>query len=134
MLHLYDKATMARALTLDLDPQLHALLTARFAGLVTADYDLTDWTEYLVIDVGDQEDDITRHIGLSPLIEPIDRIRFGSEGFYAFWDWLIDHDGWFEMAVSFGSSFAYILFIRDDDAITPELMALCRQFASQRQS
>lgn len=134
MIYLHDRVTMARTLTISLDPQLHALLAKRIAGLVTVDHDLTDWTEYLVIDFGDEEYDITRLIGFSPLVEPIDGIKFGSDGFYAFWDWLTDHGDWFEMTVSFGSTFAYVLFIRNDDLMPPDLMALCRQYAASSRS
>lgn len=131
MMHLYDRATIARALTLDLDPQLRGLLTARLASLVTADYDLTDCTEYLILDLGDDESDIVCAAGFSPLVEPIDGIRFGRNGFYPFWDWLIDHGGWFEMTVSFGSTFAYILFIRRNISMPHDLMVLCEEYASR---
>ncbi|MBJ6121376.1 hypothetical protein [Sphingomonas mollis] len=111
MMHLYDAATMAHALTLDLEPQLRKLLTDHIATLVTPDYDLTDYTEYLVVEAGDTEADIIRHVGFSPLTEPIDGIRFGDDGFHPFWDWLVRHDGWFEMIVTVGNSgFALIMF------------------------
>lgn len=124
MLHFYDRATMADALTLPLEPQLKALLAGRITGLRE---DLIDWTEYLVVEPGDTEADIIRHVGFSPLVEPIDGARFGEPGFYPHWDWLVDHGGWFEMVVTFGSAFAYILLIggvRGDD-----LEALCRRHA-----
>lgn len=35
MIHLYDRATMAHALTLDLEPRLRALLAERIAALDT---------------------------------------------------------------------------------------------------
>lgn len=128
-MHLYDRATMARALTLDLDPQLRTLLTARIASLVTTDYDLTNDTEFLIVDDPNvPEADIIRHIGFSPFVEPIDGIRFGNPGFYPPWAWLADHQGWFEMIVTFGSTFAYVLFIRD--APTPsDLVNLCRTYS-----
>lgn len=123
MLHLYDRATMAHALTLDLEPRLRALLAEQIGSLVTADHDLTDQTEFLVIEPGDTEDDIIRAVGFSPLVEPIDGLRFGEPGFYSWWDWLADRGGWFEMIVTFGSTFAYVLLIRDTDG---PLHALCR--------
>lgn len=130
MLHLHDRATMARALTLDLDPQLRVLLTVRFAAHVTPDYDITDDTEYLIVDdPGDTEADIIRHIGQSPLTEPIDGHLFNSPGFHPHWDYLVRHPGWFEMILTFGSTFAYILFVRDAEGILPELVALCRRYA-----
>lgn len=126
MLHFYDRATMAHALTLDLDPKLHRLLSDRIGALGE---DLIDYTEYLVVRPGDTEDNIVSHIGLSPLIEPIDGARFGEPGFEPGWDWLATHDGWFEMVVTFGSTFAYVLFIQDVDGVSPELRRLCRLYA-----
>lgn len=134
MLHLYDRVAMARALKLDLDPQLRTLLTARIEALVTADYDLTDWTEYLVVEPGDTEADIVRHVGFSPLVEPIEGARFGGTGFHPFWDHLIAHDRWTEMIMTFGSTFAYVLFISTDPAMLPDLLELCRCYAERPKS
>lgn len=128
MLHLYDRATMAHALTLDLNPELHRLLTERIASLRTDEYDLTDDTEFIVIQHGDSEDDLIRHVGFTPLTEPIDGIRFGSPDFHPFWDWLIGHPGWWEMSVSFGGTFAYILFMQNAAETDPALAALCEHY------
>lgn len=124
MQHLYNHTTMAHALTQDLEPRLHALLSERIAALGE---DLIDWTEYLIVEPGDTEADIVRHIGLSPLIEPIDGTRYGNPGFHPFWDFLADRGGWFEMIVTFGSTFAYVLLIEDAPGGPPELRSLCRE-------
>jgi hypothetical protein len=129
MLTIYDRAQQARVLTLDLEPALRALLQRRFAALGTADCDLMDWTEFLIVEAGDREDDIIREVGFSPLIEPINGARFGGKGFAPFWDHLTDHGGWFELSISFGSSFAYVLFIHDGEGILPELRCMCRRYA-----
>jgi hypothetical protein len=125
MLHLYDRATMALALSRDLEPQLHRLLSARIAALGE---ELIDWTEYLVVEPGDTEDDIVRHVGFSPLVEPFDGIRFGEPGFHPHWDWLIKHIGWYEMSVSFGSTFAYGIFIQAASGTSPPLLQMCRHY------
>lgn len=123
MIHIYDREMMALALASDLDPKLKSLLTARIEAL---DAELIDQTEYLIVQPHDTEHDIIRHIGFSPLVEPIDGTRFGTAGFSPCWDWLADCHGWFEMIVTFGSTFAYVLFIADRlDA----LGNLCRQFS-----
>jgi hypothetical protein len=121
---------MAHALTLDLNPQLHSLLAARIGALTD---ELIDHTDYLVIEPGDTEAEIVRHIGLSPMTEPIDGARFGGAGFHAHWDWLTDHGGIFEMIVTFGSAFAYVLLIQDTEGTLPELLALCRRYAGYAQ-
>jgi hypothetical protein len=127
MLHLYDRATMAHALTLDLEPFLHRLLANRIGALTE---DLIDYTEYLVVQVGDTEEDIVRHIGLSPLVDPIDGGRFGQASFQPGFDWLKDHGGWFEMLITFGSTFAYMLFIEKLEQSPNELTLMCEIYCS----
>jgi len=126
MLHLYDRATMVHALTLDLYPPLLRLLKDRIGALGEA---LIDWTEYLVVESGDTEADIIRHVGFSPLVEPIDGRRFGEPGFHPHWDWLTDQNGWFEMIVTFGSTFAYVLLIQDSEGVPSDITTLCRTYA-----
>lgn len=122
-MHFYDRATIAHALSLpDLPLPLRQPITA-LTG------DLIDWTEYIVIQPGDTETDIVRAVGFSPLIEPHEGARFGTPGFEPFWDWLAAHNGWFELIVTFGSTFAYILLIQDADGVVPDLLALCRTYA-----
>ncbi len=127
MIHLYDRATMVHALTLDLDPQLHRLLSDRIGALGE---ELTDYTEYLIVEPGDTEADIVRNVGFSPLVEPIDGVRYGESGFHPWWDWLTDHGGWFEMIVTFGSTFASILLIKDAKGVDSALLALCRRYSN----
>jgi hypothetical protein len=130
MIKIYDRVAMAHVMARDLDPRLRALLEQRFASLVSPDGDLTDWTEWLILEPGDGEIDIVREIGFSPLGEPIDGARFGGAGFQPFWDHLTRHEGWgFEMIVSFGSTFAYILLIPETDGIDTTLLTLCRHYA-----
>ncbi len=127
MLHFYDRATMARALTLDLEPELHRLLSDRIGALSE---ELKDHTEYLVVQPGDTESDILRHISLSPLIEPLHGARYEEPGFHPHWDYLASHDGWFEMIFTFGSAFAYILLIEDIEEGSAPLLRLCRSYTS----
>jgi hypothetical protein len=124
MLHFYDRATMAHALTLDLEPRLHALLSDRISKLTE---DLLDYTEFLIVEADDTEEDVVRVIGFSPLLEPIDGTRFGEPGFQPGWDWLQEHDGWFEMIVTFGGTFAYVLLI---DAANASFAALLERHSN----
>ncbi len=127
MLHLYNPATTALALARDLEPQLHRLLTERIEALGE---ELIDWTEYLVVESGDTEADIVREVGFSPLVEPFDGIRYGEAGFHiGAIDWLVDHGGWYEMSASFGSTFAYVLFVMKADGVPEDLQRMCAEFA-----
>jgi hypothetical protein len=127
MLHFYDRAGFGRALTLDLDTALYSLLAERIGGLTD---DLLDYTEFLVVENDDTEEDIIRHIGISPMIEPMDGARFGEPGFRPHWDYLAAHDGWFEFVFTFGSTFAYVLFIQSGGGEADPLQRLCRSYSS----
>jgi hypothetical protein len=129
MITIYDRAAMADVLTRDLDPRLLQLLDRRFKGLVTPWGDLTDCTEWLILEPGDTEADIVREVGFSPLVEPMEGARFGSEGFHPFWDYLGLEDGHYVLINSFGSSFAYVLVTPDVTGIMAELLELCRKHA-----
>ena len=126
MIHLFDRATMVHAMTLDLEPRLRRLLAERIAGLNTEFGDLTDYTEFLIVEPADTEADITRHVGFSPLIDPVNGHRWPDPRFQPGWDYLADHGGWFELIVTFGSTFAYVLLIADAANEQADLQAMCR--------
>lgn len=131
MLSLFDRVSMERALALPLDVKLRRLLAARVANLVTADFDLSDLTTFLIVDAETAEADIEEEIGLSPLINPLDGARYGDADFHPYWDWLEDHDGWLEMIICCGNSGqAFVLLIQDADGVDPALLSLCRTYAA----
>lgn len=130
MLHLYDRATMTRTLALDLDPALRRLLSDRIFALGE---ELIDFTEYLVIQPGDDEQAVVQHLGFSPLTEPIDGTRYGDPAFHPHWDYLAKHPGWYEMIVTFGSAFAYVLLIQASEGTLPELIQLCERYVGGEQ-
>lgn len=43
-----------------------------------------------------------------------------------YWDWLEYYPGWWEMILTYGSSFAHVLLIPDHSDVPPDLTALCR--------
>lgn len=134
MMHLYDRASMAHALTLDLDPKLRRLLEVRIAALVTEYGDLTEHTDFVILEAGDTESALVQIVGFSPMVEPIDGKRFGEAEFYPHWDWLADHGGWFELTYSWGSTHAAVVLIPDKEWLMPELLSLCRRYASDGQT
>jgi hypothetical protein len=134
MITIYNRADMAHVLTRDLDPRLIDLLRRRFADLVTPYGDLTDWTEFIVVEPGDTEADVERELGFSPLVNPVDGSRFGTPTFQPFWDHLALAAGYFEMAFSFGSTFAAIVLVADDRHVDSHLLRSCRMYASDKQT
>src|SRR4051812_14212066 len=130
MLSLYDEASMDAALASPLEPQLRKLLVdrihdARATGLIRM-------THFLVVEPGDGEEAILEEIGMSPLTNPLDGARFGSDEFEPWWDYLETHRGYHEMVICVGNSgWAAILLIEDADGIIPELLRLCRTYATE---
>ena len=129
MIIIFDRAAMAHVLTLDLNPQLRSLLERRFANLVTPWGDLTDFTEWIILEAGDTEEDICREVGFSPFVDPLEGRRWGTAGFRPFWDYLAREDEHFVMIQSFGSSFAYVLIVPEAEGIMPDLLRMCREYA-----
>lgn len=121
MLHVFDRASMAQVLARDLDPQLRTLLQQRFDALLTPEGDLAACTEYVVIEPDDAEVDLIRRIGFSPLRSP-DRP----------YDYVADLGGWFEIIISAGGSFAWVLLVQDTEGVLPELRSMCRSGVSLR--
>ncbi|MBW6524606.1 hypothetical protein KZ810_13960 [Sphingomonas sp. RHCKR47] len=117
MLHLTDRAAITAALASDIDPALRDLLATRAAALVTDDYDLTDCTEFLIVEEGDTEADIVAAVGFSPLVDPIDGYRIDERGFQPGWDWLADQGEWLELSFSFGSDAAVVTMIARTSAL-----------------
>jgi len=129
MLYIYDAATMDAALASDIDLELRSLLSNRKAALITPLGDLTDDTVFLVIQAGDTEAAIIDYLGQSPLVEPMDGIRFPGDGFQPHWAWLQHHRGWYEMILTYGSTFANVVLIQDAPGVLPVLLAMCRRYA-----
>lgn len=123
MLSFDTRASLIEALTLPLEPELHDLLTARITDAI--DRGLGDMTHILVVQAGDTEADIIDAIGFSPLVHRIYGTRFGDSDHEPDWDWRELHDGWTELLyIVDGSSFAYLLFIREVDGMQQELRAM----------
>ncbi|TPG13198.1 hypothetical protein [Sphingomonas oligophenolica] len=124
MNYIFDLASLQRLIALDIDPRLSLLLAAR-REIVAAGH-----TEYLIIQPGDMEADVVRHVGFSPLVNPLDGARYPDAAFHPHWDWLADLGGWFELIQTFGSSFAYVLLIQNAHGTEPEFLNMCRQHAT----
>lgn len=128
----YDnRAAVEAAPTLNLEPRLQGLLIDRVK--LYREAGLLDLTHILVIEPGDTEQAIVEALSFSPLVDPIDGVRYGSAAFHPFWDGPIwRHDGWFELVITVGNSgFAFILLIADADGVLPELLHLCRAHAGR---
>jgi hypothetical protein len=129
MLSFHDAAAIAAApINASIDPVLQRLLADRVHDWAATD--LLDLTHLLIVQRGDTEEDILEEVAFSPFVNPLDGRRFGSKGFVPSWDWLEQHDGWFELIFTVANDgFAFVLFVEDSEAVNPELRDLCRTYA-----
>ena len=127
----FDNAkAIVRAPRLMTDPKLKNLLTDRVQDWSARG--LLDLTHLAIIEVGDTDESIIEALGFSPLVNPLDGLRHGMDGFALPFDYVADHGGWFELISTVGNDgFAFILFVRDRDGVDPELRAMCRAHAQQ---
>ena len=85
---------------------------------------------YICILKGGNEFQMAEALGFSPLINPKNGVRYGSEEFYPFWTSLRASHDWFEMTVELGhSDFTFVIYFDDHDGLNPALRAMCRQYA-----
>ena len=127
----FDNAkAIARAPRLMTDPKLKNLLSDRVQDWTAMG--VLDLTHLAIIEVGDTDVSIIDELAFSPLINPLDGLRFGMAGFVLPFDYLEDHGGWFELISTVGNDgFAFHLFVRDREGVDPELLAMCRAHAQQ---
>ena len=127
MLSIYDDNTAKDALGGSLDPALREIIKARWSDAQTLG--LSDQTHILVIQPGDTEEVVQEQLGWSPLVHPIDEIRFGSKHFQPYWSWLQSFAGWYELMHTVGNAgFAYILLI---DKGSGDFAQMCREADGQ---
>ncbi len=118
-------AIAAAPTTASVDPTLRQLLADRVHDWIATD--LLDLTHLLIVEPGDTEEALVDAIGFLPLVNPLDGLRFGSEGYVPHFEWLSDVGGYFELIQTVGNSgFAFVLLVQDAEGVDPELLSLCR--------
>lgn len=123
MLSLPDAASIGAALHQPLDSDLHAILAERHEQ-ITAQC-LGELTHIVVIQAADTETQIVEAIGWSPLVQPIDGVRYGDSDFQPYWAWLRDLGGWYELIHPIGNDgFAFILLVERSDTV---FSAMCEE-------
>lgn len=121
---------IARAPGLMTDPQLQTLLYERVQDWT--DRGLLDLTHLVIIEVGDTDKSITEAMGQSLLVNALDGNHYGNDGFMFPFDWLADHNGFFELIQTVGNDgYARFIFVRDREGVDPELLSMCRAYAGR---
>jgi hypothetical protein len=98
---------------------LRSLLEDRLSDTIRCG--LQDLTHILVIEAGDTEQQVIGAVGFSPLVSRIDNRPNCPD-----WDWIEQHDGWWELVYTVGNSgYAFILLVEDADQ--SPFAQLCRR-------
>lgn len=133
MITIYDSATMACTLSNPLDPDLRAILDGRLALLYPefADWDLRDLAHFIVVEPGDSIEAIERELGINPLVNIVDNVRYPDPAFDPSFEFCIARKGYFDLTFCLSDAgLAHCLLVPDQDGIDPTLLELCRLYAA----
>ena len=129
MLSITDGGSLARALSLPIDPKLKQLLTLRRDQLAEFE-DLSEIARFIVVEPGDSLDALEKELGFSVFRNPVDGRSFGDPEFSPGWEWIADHGHCFEMVFIYDDSgFGHVVIIPSEQGIDPELLRLCQAYA-----
>jgi hypothetical protein len=85
---------------------------------------------FIVIEVGDQADEVAEATGCPLLQSCHGGARLGDEDFVPLFEYAAEHDGFYELVyIVNDSGFAHIVIVPDCSGIDPRLAKLCTDFA-----
>ena len=113
-----------------LDPTLRRLIDQRLEQLRSNfDGDLEEIVNFLVVEAGDTQREITEALGFSVLQNLVDGAWFGEPDFVPSWEWIRCHGRWFELVyILCDDGFGTILFVPNDPGTEADLHSICLQF------
>lgn len=128
MIILSDREALLRALDTGLPANLHALL----ANIVmhAAEAGLLDLSFLVVVQCDDTDNAVAEEIGFSPLVDPIDGLRFDHPKFQPYWAHLDHQLGWYRLIHTVSDDgFAFVLLV--DDQAGNALAQMCHRFTTE---
>lgn len=130
-MHSLDNAsTIVGFLETTNDPVLKNLLADRVHDWTATD--LLDLTHLLIVETGDTEEAVTDAIGSSPLVNPVDGLRYGDEDYQFPWDWVEEHADWLELMMTIGNDgHALFLLVERGAGLPSELRTMSRAHAGR---
>jgi len=131
MLSLRNTASILRAIQPPQEACLRTILDQRIIQLPEGGGgDIGEFAHFLVVRPGDTPSDVQNELGFSILENLVDGARYGSLDFEPSWEWIMWHEGWFELVyVLSDDGFGWVVFIQDDEAVDADLLAVCREYA-----
>ena len=127
---LRDEATVA-ALP---DAGLRQLIEKRISQInECCPWDADELGPFIVLEPGDTADMLEAEMGFSVLRNLFDDTPFGHADFSPAFEWAEAHpEGYLELVyIVSDSGFGYDVFVADQLGVDPELLALCRTYATQ---
>lgn len=92
--------------------------------------DVADFAHFLIVQAGDDDQSVRAELGFSILENLVDGARYGDLDFEPSWEWVMRHEGWFELVyVLSDDGFGWVVLIQDDEATDADLLAVCREYA-----
>ena len=134
MITIFDSAAMVRVLSGPIDPDLKAILLGRLELLAEYldDWDLADIANFIVVEPGDNIEAIEQELCISPFVNRVDGARYPDPAFEPSWEHCIARQGCFDLTFALSDAgLAHCLLVPDRDGVEPQLLELCRAFATQ---
>jgi hypothetical protein len=131
MLSIRDEASLTRALNLPIDHRIKRLLRKRRTQLGD-EFDMTELAHFVVVQPQDTLEALEQVLSVSAFQYPVDGSHFGEPGFSPGWEWIEDHGFCFEFVfIMDDSGFGHVVIVPKEQDVSPELLKLCRQYASE---
>ena len=127
MIIITDSASYAGFLNTCPYPDLLALVRSRVEQLdIPTDIDLSEYAHFIAVEPGDTMDAIERAMGFNPLVNFVDGVQFPHPEFEPSWEWVENHEVWFEAAyVLSDSGFGVVLLVKREQGVPSDLLAMC---------
>jgi hypothetical protein len=131
MLSIRDEASLTRALELPIDHRIKRLLRKRRTQL-GYEFGLTELAHFVVVQPRDTLEALEQVLSFSVFQNPVDGSHFGEPYFSPGWEWIEDHGFCFEFVfIMDDSGFGHVVIVPKEQGIGPELLKLCRRYASE---
>lgn len=112
---------------------LRQLLQKRVAEInECCPWDADELGYFIVVEPDDTADLLEAEMGFSALRDQLNDVPFGDENFSPAFEWVESHpEGFYELVYIINDGgYGYDVFIADHPGVDPDLLALCRTYAT----
>lgn len=114
------------------DPALRQLIEQRIGEISESEpYNADDHGHFVIVEPGDRVEVLEAETGCAILSGRFNEARFGDDDFSPSFEWLEEHDGYYEAVyILSDSGFGIDLLIPKQAGIDAELLAMCATYAA----